>query len=298
MQTLAAALISVAVLILSVEAQLPTGTTGCAGPTDFFVVNATRKSQVRAIMKAIETGDQSAFAAIHPNPEFYYIQHALGVPDGLNGVQGLLTALKNSSRVQPLRIFQDGEYVFVHTNFLSFVGQPFIGFDIFRYEDGVIVEHWDQLQPTPTENNPSGWDVFAGPVIALRQTNAQTKANKDLVRRFVNDVLVKKQVQNLGQYFNGNALVQHNPSIGDGASAWLAAIAARVGTPQSVEYIRTRITLGEGDFVLVASEGKIGGVLSAFYELFRVENGKIAEHWDAVQAIPPRAEWRNNNGKF
>jgi predicted SnoaL-like aldol condensation-catalyzing enzyme len=56
--------------------------------------------------------------------------------------------------------------------------------------------------------------------------------------------------------------------------------------------------LGEGDFVLVASEGSYNEQPTSFYDLFRVENGKIAEHWDTIEPIPPETEWQNQNGKF
>lgn len=56
--------------------------------------------------------------------------------------------------------------------------------------------------------------------------------------------------------------------------------------------------LGEGNFVLTVSEGKIGGKHSSFYDLFRVEKGKIAEHWDTIEAIPEKKVWTNANGKF
>ena len=36
----------------------------------------------------------------------------------------------------------------------------------------------------------------------------------------------------------------------------------------------------------------------AFYDIFRLENGKIVEHWDNIQAIPADGEWANPNGKF
>ena len=46
-------------------------------------------------------------------------------------------------------------------------------------------------------------------------------------------------------------------------------------------------------FVLVLSEGTLGGQPTAFYDLFRVQDGRIAEHWDTIEAIPPRAaRWR------
>jgi predicted SnoaL-like aldol condensation-catalyzing enzyme len=56
--------------------------------------------------------------------------------------------------------------------------------------------------------------------------------------------------------------------------------------------------LGEGNFVLTVSEGNFAGKPSSFYDLFRVEAGKIAEHWDTIETIPPKSEWQNVNGKF
>jgi predicted SnoaL-like aldol condensation-catalyzing enzyme len=50
--------------------------------------------------------------------------------------------------------------------------------------------------------------------------------------------------------------------------------------------------------VLTVSEGTFGGAPTAFYDLFRVENGKIAEHWDVIETIPALADWKNQNGKF
>jgi hypothetical protein len=57
---------------------------------------------------------------------------------------------------------------------------------------------------------------------------------------------------------------------------------------QAVVYKRVHMVLGEGNFVLVVAEATFGGVPTAIYDLFRIENGKIAEHWDTLEAIPPR----------
>ncbi len=52
-------------------------------------------------------------------------------------------------------------------------------------------------------------------------------------------------------------------------------------------------TVAEGNFVLAASEGTFGGKPMAFFDLFRVDNGNIAEHWDAMADIArSRSEWR------
>ena len=65
-----------------------------------------------------------------------------------------------------------------------------------------------------------------------------------------------------------------------------------------IKYEKIHRVLGEGNFVLVVSEGKFGKKSTSFYDLFRVENGKIKEHWDVIETIPPRTEWKNENGKF
>jgi predicted SnoaL-like aldol condensation-catalyzing enzyme len=50
--------------------------------------------------------------------------------------------------------------------------------------------------------------------------------------------------------------------------------------------------------VLTVSEGQFAGKRTSFYDLWRVENGKIAEYWDTVEVIPEKTEWKNSNGKF
>ena len=50
--------------------------------------------------------------------------------------------------------------------------------------------------------------------------------------------------------------------------------------------------------MLCVSEGCVAGVHSALYDLFRVSGGKLAEHWDTIEKIAPRSEWKNDNGKF
>jgi predicted SnoaL-like aldol condensation-catalyzing enzyme len=56
--------------------------------------------------------------------------------------------------------------------------------------------------------------------------------------------------------------------------------------------------LGEGNFVLSVSEGSFANQPTSFYDLFRIEDGKIAEHWDVIEPILPSTEHKNANGKF
>ena len=68
--------------------------------------------------------------------------------------------------------------------------------------------------------------------------------------------------------------------------------------PELAALARLHRVLAEGNFVLSVSEGSLGGVHTSFYDLFRVAGGKIVEHWDTIEAVPPRSEWKNDNGKF
>src|SRR4030081_2836477 len=107
-----------------------------------------RKQQVVAVLKAIETGAAEPLGIINPDK---YIQHNLAAADGLAGLGAFLQALpKGSARVNTLRVFQDGPYVFAHTDY-DFFG-PKIGFDAFRFENGKLAEHWDNLQETAGPN--------------------------------------------------------------------------------------------------------------------------------------------------
>jgi len=90
---------------------------------------------------------------------------------------------------------------------------------------------------------------------------------------------------------------QHNPGVGDGLDGLSKALdMAKQGLP--MEYHTLHKVIGEGNFVLTLSEGQFAGKHVAFYDLFRVESGKIVEHWDVIQDIPPKESWKNQNGKF
>ena len=251
-----------------------------------------RKEEVVALLKSIESGDSKPIAAINPDK---YIQHNLAAADGLAGFGELLAALpKGSARVHTSRVFEDGDFVFAHTEY-DFFG-PKIGFDIFRFEAGRIVEHWDNLQVTPSQPNPSGRTMMDGTTVVTDL--GQTESNKRLVRAFVDDILVNGRMDRLPGYYDGDAYLQHNPGVADGLSGLGAAIAAMDKAGISMKYDRVHKVLGEGNFVLVVSEGQFAGKHVAFYDLFRVQTGKIAEHWDTIEPVPPREEWKNANGKF
>ena len=228
--------------------------------------NQTNKQKAVALLKSVETGDMQAVSIINPNK---YIQHNLGAADGLQGFAGLMKQLPpNSARVKTVRAFQDGDFVFTHSDF-NFFG-PKVGFDIFRFEQDRIVEHWDNLQETAPAN-PSGHSMIDGP--AESTDLDKTETNKRLIRSFVEDILVIGKMDRLAGYFDGDNYTQHNPQIGDGLSGLGSALAAMAKQGLTLKYDRIHKVLGEGNFVLVVSEGNFAGRPTSFYDLFRVKNG-------------------------
>ncbi|SMC31467.1 nuclear transport factor 2 family protein [Chryseobacterium sp. YR221] len=245
--------------------------------------------------KAIEllNGIETRVPLDHIN-EGKYIQHNLNIGEGHAGLEALFSQLpKGSTKVNIIRAFEDGDYAFCHVDY-NFFG-PKIGFDIFRFEEGKAVEHWDNLQET-SGPNPSGHTMTDGTTTITDPD--KTEANKVLARSFVEDILVNGKMDKLTHYIDGENYTQHNPQIGDGLSGLGKALEYMASQGITMQYDTIHLVLGEGNFVLTASEGKFGGKHTSFYDLFRIENGKIVEHWDTIEEIPAKENWKNNNGKF
>ena len=252
----------------------------------------SNKDKAVALLNSIHSGYRKAAYYVNPKK---YIQHNPGVADGLAGFGEVLQALpKGSAKVNVVRTFQDGDYVFTHTDY-DFFG-PKVGFDIFRFEDGKIVEHWDNLAEKSTSPNPSGRTQLDG-ATELKDLD-KTQENKALVADFVDTILVNGHFDKLAHFIEGDNYIQHNTQIADGLSGLNNALEAMAKQGTTMTYKTNHIVLGEGNFVLSVSEGGFGGKAVSFYDLFRVEAGKIVEHWDVIEPILPKQQWKNTNGKF
>ena len=251
----------------------------------------SNKEKAAALLVSLETGDKSTIGYINPTN---YTQHNLAVADGLEGFGAVLQhAPEGGFKANVVRSFQDGDYTFSHTIY-DFFG-PKVGFDIFKFEDGKIVEHWDNLSAI-TPANPSNHTQTDGATTS--KDLDKTEANKAVVKSFISTVLMKGDFDKMGSYFDGDNYIQHNSMIGDGLSGLGSALKAMAQNGITMVYDKNHIVLGEGNFVLSVSEGQFAGKHTSFYDLFRIENGKIAEHWDIIETILPASEHKNENGKF
>ena len=200
-----------------------------------------------------------------------YKQHNLNFGDGRDAFVAAVKGLQEApvkTTLKTVRSFEDGEYVVLHS-IVNFAGSgDQVALDVFRFEDDKIAEHWDNV------------------------------ANKALVADFVRDVLRGENPDKLPEYIAGEDYIQHNVDIADGLTGLTTAFAAMAEQGVAMVYDKVFKVLGQGNFVLVLGDGEFGGKPVAFYDLFRVADGKIAEHWDIIEEIPAESEWANTNGKF
>lgn len=87
----------------------------------------------------------------------------------------------------------------------------------------------------------------------------------------------------------------------DGDKVFLQTIYNFAGSGEqgiSMMYDEVHMVLAQGNFVLAVSEGTFGGAPTSYYDLWRVENGKITEHWDVMETVADQSTWQNENGKF
>ena len=247
-----------------------------------------KKRIIHDFLKSIETGDSEPLGHVKR-----YVQHNLAVEDGLEGLGKLVAALPpGSARVRTVRLLEDGDHVVAHTEYELF--GPKVGFDIFRFEGDKIVEHWDNLAERAASPNPSGRTQLDGPTEIVDVD--RTSANKQLVAEFMTTVLVEQQLAKATSFVDG--YLQHNTQIADGLPALAAALERLAQRGSPIVYDKVHLVLGEGNFVLAASEGRFGRAPTAYYDLFRVDGSRIVEHWDVIEAIPARETWANQNGKF
>jgi len=254
-------------------------------------MTSLRKDQICKLLKGIETGDAESVTVVN---EDKYIQHNPQTHEGSEGLAALFKRLsKTNPTVNIVRVFEDGDYLFAHTEY-NFDSSN-IGFEVFRFEDGLAVEHWDNIQ-SRRGPNPSGHTMVDGPTETTDLD--RTEANRKIVKSFVDNVLINRQLEDLGNYIDEVSYTQHDPQIADGLPAQRLALEARNDNILKFEYSNNHRVLAEGCFVLSVSEGFHDGDHSAFYDLFRVSNNRLVEHWSTIEAIPPRNEWKNENGKF
>ncbi|CZJ03778.1 polyketide cyclase [Legionella pneumophila] len=124
----------------------------------------------------------------------------------------------------------------------------------------------------------------------------QQKMNKQIVTEFYNKAINQKNFEAASKYLGAN-YKQHNPAAADGPEGLKAFIQYLIEYyPNSHSEIKKIFT--DGDYVIlhVHSIREPGTRGRAIFDLFKLEDGKIIEHWDAIQDIPVKSA--NSNSMF
>jgi predicted SnoaL-like aldol condensation-catalyzing enzyme len=140
--------------------------------------------------------------------------------------------------------------------------------------------------------------IFTGAIAgsALAGTTPQEEANKQVVLDFYEKALNRMDFEAAARHF-GPRYIQHNPLAADGIEGFKKYIEFRREKFPNAKSVIKR-ALVDGDFVILHVHGtrEPGERGVAIIDIFRLESGKIVEHWDVIQPIPEKAA--NDNGMF
>jgi predicted SnoaL-like aldol condensation-catalyzing enzyme len=228
----------------------------------------TNKEKAIAINKAVQDGDvESAAALVMEN----YIQHTPTVPGGKRGLEILITKIKNKEipapKINNVRSFEDGEFVVLHHDVMWPNRKAM--FEIFRFKNGLAAEHWSGIADHP-EKTVNGHSMLDGATEITDQI--LTEKNKEFAASFVQTVLIDGRFDKLSEFYHPE-IVQHNPFIDNTVPGLLKGVEELERKGVSIEIKKIFKVLGEGNFVLVCSEGKFADKYTAFFDLFRLQNG-------------------------
>jgi predicted SnoaL-like aldol condensation-catalyzing enzyme len=132
---------------------------------------------------------------------------------------------------------------------------------------------------------------------ALAADAKQMEENKKTIAAFYDAVLNQKDFDKASQYL-GPRYTQHNPTAADGPEGLKGFINNFLKEKLPNNKSEIKRIFADGDYVIVHVHAvrEPGTRGNAIVDIFRLENGKVVEHWDVVQPIPEKAA--NNNGMF
>lgn len=127
--------------------------------------------------------------------------------------------------------------------------------------------------------------------------NDELEANKRIVREWHDLALNQRKPEEAVTKYLGPHYRQHNPGATDGPEPFIGLVKRFAQTYPDFRMESKRI-IAEGNYVVLHSHLilKPGDRGTAVVDIFRLENGKIVEHWDVVQDVPETSA--NNNTMF
>lgn len=217
-----------------------------------------------------------------------YIEHNPLSGDGVGGLKEFIGLVsKEDHHLNIVRSFQDGDFVVLQSDGLVLGKNTF--FDVFRFTDGLIAEHWTFSSPGGPPNK-SGHTQVDGPIAAKHL--GSTEENKAFMRDYYQTFHIARDHSRNDEWFPGDVMIRHEPGVRDGLGEFLHDV-EELMKHRTIDEVK--LLLGYGDFVFIAAKGTHEGNSCAYIDLYRVAEKKVVEHWGFPEKIPPRNERKNHN---
>ena len=228
-----------------------------------------------------------------------YIQHAPAYGDGPGNMMAAIAKEQiedTDAKVRLYRTIAEDDYVAIHSVWFS-GGAEYVYVDIWRRENGQLVEHWDHSQQSPDEAANTN-TLYAGPKADVYSTQDKEQ-NRERAIAVLNVFSQLDDISAARDYI-ADDYIQHNPTVADGKPAFIALLEELGGMQLQIETTIAK-TIAMGDMVLIHSRQRDGSnpedLGKGYIDIFRFnDDGKIVEHWDIEEAVP--AESANDNDIF
>ncbi len=225
-----------------------------------------------------------------------YTQHSTGVKDGAAGFIEFFEPFLERNPIRHIEIvrgFTDGQHVFMQAyQSLNNGEYKWVTMDFFDTDaNDKIIEHWDVIAEYVGETASGRTQVDGATEIT---DTGDMATNKALVRAMIEDLLMPNGDLGKADEYIAQDYIQHSVDIADGRDAFVNMLTS---LERALWYQEIVLLIGCGDFVATLSRTTVDGQEYAQTDLFRVENGKVVEHWDAAEPVPA-AEELANSGKF
>ncbi len=222
-----------------------------------------------------------------------FIQHNPWAQDGIAHIKEMLAF---DFGYKPIRWVADEDIMVYHGYYTApnpLGEHPLLCVDMWRIEDGKIQEHWDALCPMPqahVDNATAGGGNGEAEI-----DRAERNLNKRSVRQFMDQVLNRGRIDLLPRFVSADYLYHHET---DGPLRGIAVLEDHIANKHGGKMLHdTKMIVGSGDLVLAHSH-HFGAPERVVFDWFRMEAGKIAEHWSVEQPITPWDQVANAHPHF
>jgi predicted SnoaL-like aldol condensation-catalyzing enzyme len=215
-----------------------------------------------------------------------YVEHQAATgfsKSGLENYIGQRLADYPDCQIDIHRVLAQDDYVFLHVEERLSSEESFSRAELFRFENGKIIEHWAGGQASPKDTS-SGNTMFEGAAVNKDSTAGAryTQRMKDAYRGFIGELN-----SDVARDSVIDGYTQHNPGIADGKEGLVSFVNMM---KEEVDYITVdyKMTVADGDFVVLHSYIDAPPLFTEInvFDIFRItEDGLLAEHWDIIEPV-------------